>query len=85
LYSGNAFNVIGMGEVRRREECYTALQTGHLLCHSKARVGVLVIRKREDHYIDVNSINRRISKYVVCITTRYKLNSACICTTSFKK
>ena len=30
------WDVIVIGEVRRREECFTILQSGHLLYHSKA-------------------------------------------------
>ena len=30
------WDLIGIGEVRRPEECFTSLQSGHLLCHSKA-------------------------------------------------
>ena len=33
------WDVIGIGEVRRREECFTTLQNGYLLRHSKATNG----------------------------------------------
>ena len=47
-------DVIGIGEVRRREECFITLQSGHLLYHSNANigqagVGFLINRKWKDH------------------------------------
>ena len=54
-------DVIRIGEVRRREECFTTLQSGHLLCNIKANnsqagVGFLINRKSNDHTVRVNSI-----------------------------
>ena len=54
-------HVIGIGEVRKREECFTTLQIGHLLYHSKANNGQAGV----DFLI-----NRR---WNVCITKPYKL------------
>ena len=31
-----AWDVIGISKVRRPEECFNTLQSGYLLCHSKA-------------------------------------------------
>ena len=47
-------DVIRFYVVRRPEECFTTLQTGHLLRHSKANsgqagVGFLINRKWRDH------------------------------------
>ena len=47
------WNVIGITEVRRREECFTTIQSGHLLCHSKENNGqagedLLIDRKYKD-------------------------------------
>ena len=61
--------------MRRREECFTTLQGGHLLYHSKANngqsgVGFLVNRKWKDHIVRVNSISPRVAEHV---TKRYKL------------
>ena len=54
-------DVIRIGQVRRREECFTTLQSGHLLCNFKANnsqtgVGFLINRKSNDHTVRVNSI-----------------------------
>ena len=48
------WDVIGLGEVRRKEESFTTLQSGHLLYHSEAnngRAGVafLVNKKWKDN------------------------------------
>ena len=45
-----AWDVTVIGEVRRRQECFTTLQSGHLLCYSKAnngQAGVTVLIKRK--------------------------------------
>ena len=70
--------VIGVTEVRRPEECFTTLQSGHLLYHSKenngqAGVGFIINRKWKDHIMRVNSISLRVAELVLCITKRYKL------------
>ena len=72
------WDVIGISEVRRPEECFTTSQSGHLLCHSKvnngqALVGFLINRKWNDHIVRVNIISPRIAELVLCITKRYKL------------
>ena len=64
--------------MRRRDECFTTLQSGHLLYHSKANnseagVGFLMKRKRKDHIVKVNSISHRVAECILCITKRYKL------------
>ena len=65
--------------MRRPEKCFTTLQSGHLLYHSKANngqagVGFLINRKWKNHIIvRVNSISLRIAEHVLCITKRYKL------------
>ena len=55
------WDVIGISEERRPEECFTTLQSGHLLYHSKANnglagVGFLINRKLKDRVARVNSI-----------------------------
>ena len=72
------WDVIGIGEVRRPEECFATLQGGHLLYHSKANNGqagvcFLINRKWKDHIVRVNSISPRVAELVLCITKRYKL------------
>ena len=72
------WDVIGISEVRRPEECLTTLQSGHLLYLSKANkgqagVGFLINRKWKDHIVRVNSISPRVAELVLCITKRYKL------------
>ncbi len=73
------WDVIGISEVRRPEEYFTTLQSGHLLYHSRtnsgqAGVGFLINRKWKDHIVRVNSISPRVAELVLCITKRYKLN-----------
>ena len=65
--------------MRRLEEwCFTTLQIGHLLYHSKsnngqAGVGFLINRKCKDHIVRVNSVSPRVAELFLCITKRYKL------------
>ena len=73
------WDVIGIGEVRRRDECFTTQQSGHLLYHSMANngqagVGFLLNKKWKDHIVRVNRISSRVAELVLCITKRYKLN-----------
>ena len=73
------WDVMGISEVRRPEECFTTLQSGHLICYSKANngqagVGFLINRKLKDHIVSVNSISPRASEHVLCITKRNKLD-----------
>ena len=60
------WDVIGLGEVRRKEESFTTLQTGHLLYHSEANngqagVGFLVNKKWKDNITRVSSGNSRVA------------------------
>ena len=64
--------------MRRPEECFITLQSGHILYHSKANnghegVGFLINKKWKDHTVKVNSINPRVAELVLCTTNRYKL------------
>ena len=54
--------------MRKREECYTTLQSGHLL-----GIGFLINRKWKDQIVRVNSISPSVVELVLCITKRYKL------------
>ena len=72
------WDVIGLGEVRRKEESFTTLQSGHLLYHSDANngqagVGFLVNKKWKDNITRVSSGNSRIAELVLRITDRYQL------------
>ena len=40
------WDVIGLGEIRRKEEGFTTLQSGHLLYHSRDRHGEAPTKKR---------------------------------------
>ena len=78
------WDVIGIGEVRRREECFTTLQSGHLLYHYKGnngQVGFLTNRKWKD-IMRVNSINPRAAELVLCIIIKTQQIKDCayICT-----
>ena len=53
-------NVIWLGEVRRKEESFTTIQSGHLLYHSEANSGqagldFLVNKKWKDNITRVSS------------------------------
>ena len=70
--------MIGLGEVRRKEERFTTLQSGHLLYHSKdnngqAGVGFLVKKKRKDNITRVSSGNSRVAELVLSIRYIYQL------------
>lgn len=72
------WDVIGIGEVRRKEESFTTLQSGHLLYHSKANngqagVGFLINRKWKDRIARVNSIDHRVAELVLRLNERYQL------------
>ena len=72
------WDVIRIGEVRRRVECFTILQSGHLLCHSKsnngqAGIGFLINRKDHNIIVRVNSISPTVAELVLRITKRYTL------------
>ena len=64
--------------MRKPEKCFTILQSGHLLCHSKANNGqagvdFLIHREWKDHIVRVNNIGPRVAELVLCITKHYKL------------
>ena len=72
------WDVIGLGEVRRKEETFTTLQSGHLLNHSEANngqagVGFLVNKKWKENITRVSSGNSRVAGLVLRITDRYQL------------
>ena len=69
-----SWDVIGISEVRRPEECFTTSQSGHLskVNNGHTGIGFLVNRKWKDHIVRVNSISPRVAE-LVCITKRYKL------------
>ena len=71
-------DVIGIGEVRKREKKFTTLQSGHLLYHyqannGQASVGFFINKKWKDHIMRVISISPRVAEFLLCITNRYKL------------
>ena len=73
------WDVIGLGEVRRKEDRFTTLQSGHLLYHSDANneqagVGFLVNKKWKDNITRVSPGNSRVEELVLRITDRYQLN-----------
>ena len=72
------WDVIGLGEVRRKEESFTTLQSGHLLYHSEANngqagVGFLINKKWKDNIIRVSSGSSRVAEIILRITDRYQL------------
>ena len=76
------WDVIGLGEVRRKEESFTTLESGHLLYHSEANnghagVGFLINKKWKDNITRVSSRSSRVAELVIDrglrITDRYQL------------
>ena len=72
------WDVIRLGEVRRKEDSFTTLQSGHLLYHSEANngqagVGFLVNKKRNDNITRVSSGSSRVEELVLPITDIYQL------------
>ena len=70
------WDVIGLGEVSRKEESFTTLQSGHLLYHYEANngqtgVGFLVNKKWKDNITTVSSGNSSIAELVLRITDMY--------------
>ena len=67
------WDVIGLGEVRRKDESFTTLQSGHLLYHSEANngqagVGCLVNRKWKVNITRVSSGSSRVAELVLRMT-----------------
>ena len=60
--------------MRRREECFTILQSGHhsRANNSQAGVGFLVNRKWKDRIVRVSNNSARVAELVLCIVKRYK-------------
>ena len=72
------WDVIGLGEVRRKGESFTTLQSGHLLYHSEANsgqagVGFLINKKWKDNITRVSSGSSRVAELILRITDRYQL------------
>ena len=70
--------MIGLGEVRRKEESFTTLQSGHLLYHSEANngqagVGFVVNNKWKYNITRVSSGSSSVAELVIRITDRYQL------------
>ena len=72
------WEVLGLGEVRRKEESFTTLQSGHLMYHSDANNGQAVVcflenKKWKDNITRVSSGNSIVAELVIRITDRYQL------------
>ena len=72
------WDVIGLGDVRRKEDSFTTLQSGHLLYHSEANdgqagVGFLVNKKWKDNITSVSIGSSRVAELVIRITDIYQL------------
>ena len=71
-------DVIGFREVRRKEESFITLQSGHMLYHSEANNGqagggFLINNAWKDNITRVSSGNSRVAELVLRITDRYQL------------
>ena len=78
------WDVIGLGEVRRKEESFTTLQSGHLLYHSEANngqagVGFLVNKIWKDNITRVSSGSSRVAELILRVTDRYQLKIVQVC------
>ena len=67
------WDVIGLREVRRKEESFTTLQSGHMRYHSEANNGLagggfLVNKTWKDNITRVSSGNSRVAELVLRIT-----------------
>ena len=67
------WDVIGLGEVRRKDESFTTRQSGHVLYHSEANngqagVGCLVNRKWKDNITRVSFGSSRVAELVIRMT-----------------
>ena len=67
------WDVIGLREVRRKDESFTTLQSGHMLYHSEANNGqagggFLVNKTWKDNITRVSSGNSRVAELVLRIT-----------------
>ena len=67
------WDMIGLREVRRKEESFTTLQSGHMLYHSEANNGqagggFLVNKTWKDNITRVSSGNSRVAELVLRIT-----------------
>ena len=72
------WDVIGLREVRRKEEGFTTLQSGHMLYQSEANNGqagggFLVNKTWKDNLTRVSSGNSRVAELVLRITDRSQL------------
>ena len=72
------WDVIGLGEVRRKEGSFTTLQSGHLLYHSEANngqagVGFLINKKWKDNITRVSSGSSTVAELILRITDIYQL------------
>ena len=71
-------DVTRLGEVRRKEESFTTLQSGRLLYHSEANngqagIGFPVNKKWKDNITRVSSGSSRVAELILRITDRYQL------------
>ncbi|XP_072030583.1 craniofacial development protein 2-like [Amphiura filiformis] len=76
---GVKWDIIGLGEVRRRGEDFTELKSGHHFYHigtkdkSEAGVGFLIHKSIAGYITEVKGINERLAQLTVKINKRYKI------------
>ncbi|XP_072028100.1 uncharacterized protein [Amphiura filiformis] len=76
---GVKWDIIGLGEVRRRGEDFTELKSGHHFYHigtkdkSEAGVGFLIHKSIAGNITEVKGINERLAQLTVKINKRYKI------------
>ena len=78
LHTGVLWDVIGLAEVRRKEESFTTVQGGHLLSNFEANngqagVGFLANKKWKDNITRVSSESSRVAELVPRLTDIYQL------------
>ena len=72
------WDIIGIAEVRRQEEHFITLKSGHLLYHTNSHngqqgVGFLINKKLQTNIIEVKEINTRMATLTIRINNRYSM------------
>lgn len=76
---GIKWDIVGLGEVRRRGEELTVLKSGHHFYHigkmnkSEAGVGFLVHKSIAGNISEIKGINERLAQITIKINKRYKI------------
>ena len=77
--TGIKWDLLGLAEVRRREERFITLNSGHTLYHTEANngqqgVGFLINKKLNKSIVEVKQINPRIATLILKVNKKFKIN-----------